>query len=452
MRAGSFVALPGFSSFDFESFMSDNQRQIVLGMPGYGKQTCAAGLGFWRACRDMSSVSNNYRNGSLLAANFNELWCWALNRVHHGHRVDYFAMLHDDIGPQEFWLDALIEELESKQLDVLGVVVPIKDSRGMTSLALDRDNDPWVPWAKLSMHDVYQLPETFTSEDIGRPLLLNTGCWVMKWNQEVCRQLHFEINDRIVFDEVLGGYRSQTEPEDWNFSRQLHEIGAPGSDSEGMRPLRIGATRKIRVEHAGEMKFTNAHAWGSDHFDKELLTRSPIEGAFPYDILGWLLPEEGQKLAEMAADKRVLEIGSFCGLSTVCMARTAEHVTAVDYFDGRGTSVRGDCRKLFDESLSRHGVTDKVQVCHPEAELPFDQYDLVFIDGAHDFDSVRADIRRALSVISPDGLVVFHDYRIGIDPGVDAAVDQFLESGAVLVSTTKSLAVVKPPAAIPLEV
>jgi predicted O-methyltransferase YrrM len=137
------------------------------------------------------------------------------------------------------------------------------------------------------------------------------------------------------------------------------------------------------------------------------------------------------------------------------MARTAEHVTAVDYFDGRGTSIKaeGGFRTLFDESLRRHGVTEKVAVCHPENDaLPLEQYDLVFIDGAHDVDSVRADIQRALSVIAPDGLIAFHDYKIGIDKGVDAAVDEFLETGAVLVSQTKSIAVVKPPAAILLEV
>ncbi len=147
--------------------------------------TAAAGLAFWHlACDGLK--------------NFNELWCHALNLHHHGERVDYFAMLHDDIGPAKYWLDTLIEELETKQLDVLGVVVPIKDSRGMTSLALDHEDDPWMPFAKLSMHDVYELPETFTSEDVGRPLLLNTGCWVCKWNQDWARTVHFEINDRII--------------------------------------------------------------------------------------------------------------------------------------------------------------------------------------------------------------------------------------------------------------
>jgi hypothetical protein len=54
---------------------SCNDRRVFLGMPGYGKQTAAAGRGFWRACADMSQVHNPYENGSLLAANFNSLWC-----------------------------------------------------------------------------------------------------------------------------------------------------------------------------------------------------------------------------------------------------------------------------------------------------------------------------------------------------------------------------------------
>lgn len=419
-------------------------------MPGYGKQTMAAGLAFWHACRDMSGVINGQRNGSLLAANFNKLWCSALNAVHRGHRVDYFAMLHDDVGPGEFWLDALIDELEEKDLDVLGVVVPIKDQRGVTSIALAGD-DPWRPFCKLTMHDVYQLPETFTSEDVGgRQLLLNTGCWVMRWNQDVCRQLHFEINDRIVFDEDINGYRTDTEPEDWNFSRQLHEIGST-PDSHGMRPLRIGATRKIHVEHCGDMNFTNSRAWGTDTFDKELMTRSPVPDAFPHDVEGWLDVEEGRQLAELARGKQVLEIGSYCGRSTVCLARTAEHVTAVDFFDTPGVEFYRDYSEKFDKSLERHGVAHKVTKHRPEDELS-GEFDFAFIDGAHDYDSVTRDIEKVLAVLVPGGLIAFHDYRNGIDPGVDKAVGELLGGGAEMVSLTKSLAVVRPPAAIPLEV
>jgi SAM-dependent methyltransferase len=411
-------------------------------MPGYGKQTAAAGRGFWRACADMQQVWNAYQNGSLLASNFNQLWCAALNLVHQGGRVDYFAMLHDDIGPEDFWLDKLIDELEAKQLDVLGAAVPIKDTRGMTSLALHRENDTWMPHARLSIHDCYELPETFTSDDLGRPLLLNTGCWLAKWNQEWCREVHFQINDRIVFNRACNRYQAQTEPEDWFFSRLCHELG-----------LKIGATRKINLVHTGDVEFSLVRDSRQDAFDKEVVRVSPVPGAFPHDVPGWLLPAEGKKLAELSAGKRVLEIGSYCGRSTICIARAAESVTAVDYFDSRGATIcRHDTRAMFDKNLERYGVAGKVIVCHPDAEIPLPEYDLAFIDGAHDLESVRADIRKAQAVLKPGGLIAFHDYANNLDFEVQEAVDEFLASGAELISVTDTLAVVRPPAAIPLEV
>lgn len=427
-----------------------SNRRIVLGMPGYGNQTAEAGRGFWRACADASQVDRVYQQGSLLASNFNQLWCYALNLVHSGQRVDYFAMLHDDVGPEDFWLDKLIDELEAKQLDVLGVVVPIKDTRGMTSMALHREGDNWMALTRLSMHDVYELPETFTSDDLGHPLLLNTGCWVCKFDSAWARMVHFEINDRIVFNRAANRYQAQTEPEDWHFSRQLHEIGKGPSDH--LRPLRIGATRKIAVNHLGEMNFTNTRPWGSQTFDTETMQNSPVPGAFPREIAGWLLPEEGKVLARLASGKRVLEIGSYCGLSTVCMARTAEHVTAVDYFDGRGTPAERDTLPDFTSNIERYGLTDKVAICHPEATFPLPEYDIAFIDGAHNLEAVQADIAKASAVLAPDGLLVFHDYKNPIDPDVATAVDELIAQGGELISTHQTLAVVKPPAAIPLEV
>ena len=419
--------------------------QIFLGMPGYGNQTAQAGLAFWRACADMSKVHNEYQNGSLLASNFNQLWCGCLNLAHSGRRVDYFAMLHDDVGPlatgpDHHWLDMLIDELEANELDVLSVVVPIKDRRGMTSMALQHPTDPWLPAARLTMHDVYQLPETFTAADLGKPLMLNTGCWVAKWNQEWAKQVHFSIEDRIVFNTACNRYQAQTVPEDWHFSMQLNNMG-----------LKIGATRKIAVHHRGQQDFANyLGPWGTECYDSETVQCSPVPGAFPTEIDGWLKPEEGKALAKLAAGKRVLEIGSYCGLSTVCLARTAQHVTAVDYFDGRATPNEGDTFPRFVANIRRYGLVDKVTTHHPD--LPIEgEFDFVFIDGAHDAESVKADIAKALDVLAPDGLIAFHDYDT-TDPGVVAAVNEFIERGATLLSRHESLAVVRPPAAIPMEV
>lgn len=418
-----------------------SECRVYLGMPGYGKQTADAGRSFWRACRDMSHVVNDYRQGSLLASSFNQLWCGALNEVHQGRRLDYFAMLHDDIGAEDFWLDTLIDELEANDLDVLGVACPIKDTRGMTSLALHRDGDNWMPLARLSMHDIFALPETFTSDDIGHPLLLNTGCWVCRWDQDWCKQVHFEINDRIVFNQACGRYQSQTEPEDWFFSRLCHELD-----------LKIGATRKIKLLHRGEMDFQNFKPWGRNKFDYEAADRSPVPTAFPWDVPGWLHEEEGAALARLAQGRNVLEIGSYCGLSTVCLARTAESVTAVDYFDGRGTPYPQDTRSVFEQTLKRHGVAEKVTICHPDEPYPRADYDLAFIDGDHDAASVRADVVRAVLALKPGGLLAFHDYRThegdidgGWDPGVTQVVNELLHRGGVLVSRSRTLAVVRPP-------
>ena len=441
----------GFSSADVQKILAQFQpdkprRSIVLGMPGYGNQTAAAGRALWCACRDMTQVDVRYFNGSLLACNFNRLWCHALNRVHRGERVDIWGMLHDDVGPETFWLDKAAAILEEYDLDVLGVAVPIKDDHGRTSIAIHHEGDNWSPECRLTMHDLFELPETFTSDDLGgQKLLINTGCWVVKWNQEWCRKIHFTINDRIVFDVPHNAYRPEVESEDWFVSRLFHELG-----------LRIGCTRKIAVAHAGHKDYLNTFAWGTDAFDTESPQRgrriSPVAGAWPYDIPGWLARSEGKALEELAAGKRVLEIGSYCGLSTVIQGRVAKHVTAVDYFDGRSTPQPRNTLMEFKRNIERHGLADKVTICHPDAEIPLPEYDLAFIDGCHHLPFVREDIRKARKVLKPDGLLAFHDYQHPTDPGVEEAVDELLHDGGELLSLTDSLAVVRPPARIPLEV
>lgn len=414
--------------------------KTFLGMPGYGNMTAAASRGFWRARRNMDDVWQVYQNGSLLACNFNALWATALNMVRDGRQVDYFAMLHDDIGPQDYWLDMLIEEMEAKDLDILGVVAPIKDVRGMTSVALHNAGDNWHAKCRLSMHEVYALPETFTSDDVGHPILLNTGCWVCRFDPSWVSKVHFTINDRIVFNTAMQKYQAQTEPEDWYFSRLLHELN-----------LKIGATRKVRLEHEGRMNFTNTKPWGTQCFDAEHISVSQLRDAFPHEVEGWMTEEEGRKLSELAAGKRVLEIGSYCGRSTICLARTAIHVTAVDYFDGRATPQPQDTLAKFEENLERYGLRDKVSVASPDDELA-GEFDFAFIDGDHSYDAVLADAHRASMHLTPGGLLAFHDYDNGRDPEVTEAVNGLISVGAELIGVVGSVAIVKPPAQVPQEV
>ena len=422
----------------------DDRKVIHLGMPTAGEMTLGAAVGLHRCTQRKSHhVKLLAFASSLPTANFNRLWCWALNAARNG-KVDYFAMIHSDIEPGEYWLDPLIDELEANGLDVLGVVAPIKDPRGLTSIAVAHESgDPFRIRNRLTMHEVFRLPETFTSEDVGGPLLLNTGLWVCKFDMTWAPNVFFTVNDRIMI-EPNGDYVAQVEPEDWFASRLFHELG-----------LKIGCTRRIPIAHRGTTAYGTESPWGTDQFDKEWSSGSFLAADwFPHDAAGWLTEAEGRKLAELAAGKVVLEIGAYCGRSTVCLARDAVTVFTIDTFDGRGTANPGSTLAIFRRNLRRYGVEHKVHYVEGESAdrlacLP-EIYDLAFIDGSHDRASVLADAEGAAAVLRPGGLLVFHDYG-GADPGVTEAVDELLAGGGELLERYGSLAVVRPPAKVLVE-
>lgn len=244
----------------------DDRKVICLGMPSTGHMTLGAATGLHRSsCRRDRHVRILPLASSLACQNMNRLWCWALNEKRKG-RVDYFAMIHSDIEPPEFWLDVLIDELDEKKLDVLGVAVAIKDPRGLTSTAIGHPSgNPWRIRQRLSMRELHRLPETFTSEDVGGPLLINSGLWVCKLDLDWGPKVFFTVNDRIMIHPD-GDYVAQAEPEDWFVSRLYHELG-----------LRVGCTRKLEVWHRGDVAHGNAFPWGTDEFDKQHATGSFLD-------------------------------------------------------------------------------------------------------------------------------------------------------------------------------
>lgn len=402
-------------------------KNILLFQPSYGHVIPVAANSFYRASSGKIDIGQVYSvdintlssQSSLLANNFNRAWCAALNRS-----FDYFAMLHADISCEEFWLDKLIEELERKELDVLSAVVPIKSMRGTTSTALASE-DRWHPACRLMMHEVFGLPVTFTAEDVGYPLLLNTGCWVAKWGdwaKDVC----FTIDDRIVHDGER--YQAEVESEDWNFSRQLNKLG-----------LKIGATRIIEAKHVGSAAFLNSVPFG-DEYDHVTIKESLVLQNFLPGVDGWLTEKEGEFLRDLATDQEVLEIGTYCGRSTICMAQTAKSLLSIDPHDGRGTPKPRETLKECKANLKRYGVFDKVTLLTDRPES-IDPIDFVFIDGAHDRDNVEADLLYAKAHLRKDGLIACHDY--GTEPGVTLAVDAYLKNGGKTVSSYGTIAVLK---------
>lgn len=429
-------------------------------MACYDGPTMPAARAFWRARKNPASVRVGYQQHSLLDSGCCALWAQALNcNREEPRKFAYFAMLHADVQPPDFWLDFLIDEMEARGLDVLSAVVPIKDPHGLTSTAIgDPDlNQFWRCKYRLTLKEVYGLPETFTAADCGRPgwpLLINTGCFVCRFDEGWTRHASFSSNTRIVFDEAKGRYVVEAEPEDWHFARDCHRLG-----------LKVGATRKLALSHRGFTDFVNARPWGDFAYDEQYLDAPeamPAAGAFrfPCDVEGWLGEEEGRELYRLAEGKDVLEIGSYCGKSTICLAQSAVRVDCVDPFDGRDTPRPRLTLGEFQHNLRRHGVFDNVQTYVGTVRDVYPQlsgdYGLVFIDGAHDYESVCADADLACRLLKPGGLVAFHDFREHAsdydgrwDPGVTRAVHELMRHcDWELLSVTGTVAVLRPPAKV----
>lgn len=156
-------------------------------------------------------------------------------------------------------------------------------------------------------------------------------------------------------------------------------------------------------------------------------------------IPGWTSEAELLWLATQASTRtRIVEIGCWKGRSTRAMAEnTLGTVYAVDTW--KGTEADGHFKEL--DGKSEHWLIKEFfknlwtlqpfNVC--AARMPSIQgadflksegsFDMIFIDAAHDYASVKADIEFWLPLLAPGGLFCGHDYDRG-RPGVVQAVDE----------------------------
>jgi predicted O-methyltransferase YrrM len=163
----------------------------------------------------------------------------------------------------------------------------------------------------------------------------------------------------------------------------------------------------------------------------------PFDPILVQQTPGFLSIEEGEHLFRLgcaaAPIAPCLEIGSYCGRSTVCLGlacRDAGQVLiAVDhhrgseeqqpgeeYFDPAlfdPASGRVDTLRRFRETLARAGLEQTVVpvVCRSElaARAWSGPLGLVFIDGGHAAQSVQADYDGWSPRLPPGGLLAFHD-------------------------------------------
>jgi|SRR5581483_3389515 len=187
---------------------------------------------------------------SLLTWSFNTAWVHALN-LRKSAGITHFLLWHSDVQPMgEDWLRVFLDEFESNEADVLSAIIPIKDSRGLTSTALDTDE--WRP-KRITTHEANEvLPVSWTNE----LLLINSGLMLCDFTKPWVEKICFTMRDEIV-QQPDGEWVVRCEPEDWNFSRQCRRLG-----------LKLVATRAVTVQHHGAGCWSSASVWG-DPIDKQ---------------------------------------------------------------------------------------------------------------------------------------------------------------------------------------
>lgn len=174
-------------------------------------------------------------------------------------------------------------------------------------------------------------------------------------------------------------------------------------------------------------------------------------------IAGWLTKGEGQMLYDAAlavTPGRIVELGSYCGRSTACLAMgvrdsgeaefavvtidthkgSPEHQKGKKYFRRetyRNASV--NTLPLLMANLQMLGIEEYVDVLVGDSVLAahYDRKDvhpsLLFIDAQHTESAVRQDVSAWLPKVVKGGIVMFHDY--GAWPGVTKVVDEMIEFG-----------------------
>jgi len=138
----------------------------------------------------------------------------------------------------------------------------------------------------------------------------------------------------------------------------------------------------------------------------------------------------------------IVEVGSYCGRSTVILAGAARAVCptlrifAIDPHQGSLSHPKGELivpptLERFLHNIEWAGVADRVDLIQKKSfEVKWDlPVALLFIDGLHDYENVRRDFLHFQSFVVPGGLVAFDDNDGETYPGVVRCVGEAISSG-----------------------
>ena len=170
-------------------------------------------------------------------------------------------------------------------------------------------------------------------------------------------------------------------------------------------------------------------------------------------VKGFLDRAEGEALHAIARDAGrhgpSLEIGSYCGKSTICIGAACRETNSIlftidhhtgseeqqpgeEYFDPdlfNYQTFQVDTLTTFRETLRQADLLDAVVPLVCRSDVAARHWDtglaMVFIDGGHAAETVRLDYESWVPHILPGGYLVFHDIFHNPEEGGQAPLDMY---------------------------
>ena len=128
---------------------------------------------------------------------------------------------------------------------------------------------------------------------------------------------------------------------------------------------------------------------------------------------GWLSKQEASELQRLATGKTVLELGAWKGRSTVVLSQVARYVVSVDRHQGIPGHIDNGDSLLDYLGAVRNLENVAIVISDFQTFVPFlaVSFDLVFVDGDHDADSVERDVLLGCQhAYYSNGIIVLHDW------------------------------------------
>jgi len=139
---------------------------------------------------------------------------------------------------------------------------------------------------------------------------------------------------------------------------------------------------------------------------------------------GWLRADERERLYQLAkdvpADGMMLNIGIEFGASMVCLREGSRKALLIG-LDIDVSVIQPETKKFLAQFDT---VIDEIN--SQEFLGMIRSFDIIFVDGDHSYDGVKADIALFAPMVKPGGVIAFHDCHAWSDPSVPAS-DSWVE-------------------------